>query len=143
MSFLKNMFGFSEAEPLEVDEVEEGIAKILEEYETQSQCRTDLEQLYPERQKVARRIIEFVIKMRGPRQVTRPARECIQQLKSLTPKDKDAIFDVDELTTKVNVSYTGPRRVPIELSSRSKSAESLSALLDEVLDQLGSKLDIC
>ena len=143
MNWLLSFFGLKEPEPLEEAEVIDKVAELLSE----SQAPEDLDNLYPpviseENKEKARQILDVVRKLRNPHKVSKAARESIDQLKSFTPKDQDAIFDVDELTTKVKVSYFTPRGVQLELHSRTKSAAAIEELLLDTQEFLGKYLRI-
>lgn len=150
MQWFKSLFGIKDAEPLEEAEVVTQIAEMLGQFEgevlaKQGVAEDNLSLLYPitdERKSKARHILDVVRKLRSHREVTMAAREAIEKLKSFVPKSECAVFDVDELVTKVKVTYVTPRGVSIELHSRSKSAASIEELLLDTQEYFGQFLKV-
>lgn len=152
MNWLLSLLGVREPEPLEEPEVITLIAEQLREFEGDIQKRKpqvddDLAVLYPEAlapeyEIRARKILEIVQNLRNHREVSRTARETIEKLKSFCPIHEQAIFDVDELTSKVKVTYTTPRGSAIILQSRTKSALAVEELLLDTNEHLGHLLRI-
>lgn len=148
MQWLLSLLGIKKAEPLEESEVVSQVARELKQFQNEVQGKSksdDLCELFPEPIPIelmvkARHILDVVKKLRGPREVTAAARETIERLKAFTPKHEGAIYDVDEMVTKVKVVYTSPRGVVIELHSKSKSAASIDELLLATQEYLGRVL---